>query len=61
VVSPFRPDTKFIGVNNKVRDRLIASLSDRIDFVEVSDGGNMAKLQSQARLTGRLREAIINS
>ncbi len=25
VVSPFRPDSEFIGVNNKVRDRLVST------------------------------------
>lgn len=44
VVSPFRPHADFIGVNNKVRDRLVASLSRRLDFVIINPGGNMEKL-----------------
>ena len=53
VVSPFKPASAFIGVNNKVRDRLIACLSDRIDLVEVAPGGNMEKLARQALKAGR--------
>ena len=53
VVTPFRPDSKFIGANNRVRDRLIASLSDRIEFIEVREGGNMAKLRTMAIQAGR--------
>jgi len=44
VISPFRPDAIFTGVNNKVRDRLVGGLSKRLDFVEISPGGNMEKL-----------------
>lgn len=44
VITPFRPEAKFIGVNNQIRDRLIAGLSRRADFIEVSPGGNMEKL-----------------
>lgn len=44
VISPFRPHADFIGVNNQVRDRLVASLSRRLDFVIVNPGGNMEKL-----------------
>lgn len=47
-MSPCRPETGFVGVNNQVRDRLIAGLSDRLDFVEVAPGGNMEKLARQA-------------
>lgn len=42
-ISPFRPESHFIGVNNQVRDRLVAGLSLRLDGVEVSQGGNMEK------------------
>lgn len=52
-ISPFRPDADFIGVNNKVRDRLVASLSRRIDFVQVSEKGNMARLARLALKAGR--------
>ncbi|MFZ4506443.1 MAG: DNA-processing protein DprA [Fimbriimonas sp.] len=44
VVSAFRPEADFVGINNRVRDRLIASLSARLDFIEISEGGNMEKL-----------------
>jgi DNA processing protein len=53
VVSPFRPDADFIGVNNKVRDRLVASLSRRLDFVHIGPGGNMASLARLAIKAGR--------
>jgi predicted Rossmann fold nucleotide-binding protein DprA/Smf involved in DNA uptake len=53
VVSPFRPEAGMIGVNNQVRDRLVAGLSKRIDFVKVSSGGNMEKLAKMAFKAGR--------
>ncbi len=52
-VSPFRPEADFIGVNNQVRDRLVASLAKRIDFVNVAEGGNMARLARLALKAGR--------
>lgn len=52
-LSPCRPELGFAGLNNQVRDRLIASLADRLDFVEVSPGGNMEKLARQAIAAGR--------
>jgi predicted Rossmann fold nucleotide-binding protein DprA/Smf involved in DNA uptake len=52
-VSPFRPKADFIGVNNQVRDRLVASLSRRLDFVNVSAGGNMERLAKLAMKCGR--------
>jgi predicted Rossmann fold nucleotide-binding protein DprA/Smf involved in DNA uptake len=53
VVSPFNPHAKFVGVNNQVRDRLIACLSRRLDFVEISPGGNMEKNAKLALKAGR--------
>jgi len=53
VVSPFRPDAGFVGVNNQVRDRLIACLSARLDFVDVKPGGNMEKNARLALRAGR--------
>ena len=53
VVSAFRPNADFIGVNNQVRDRLVASLSRRLDFVIVNAGGNMEKLAKLAMKCGR--------
>lgn len=53
VVSPFLPHAKFIGVNNQVRDRLVASLSDRLDFIHLSPNGNMEKLLKTAVKVGR--------
>jgi len=53
VVSPFRPDASFVGVNNQVRDRLVACLSKRIDFVQIAPGGNMEKLARLALRAGR--------
>jgi len=52
-ISPFRPDADFIGVNNKVRDRLCASLSRRLDFVHIGSGGNMESLARLALKAGR--------
>lgn len=53
VVSPFRPEAAFIGVNNQVRDRLVACLSKRLDFVQIAEGGNMARLARLALKAGR--------
>lgn len=53
VISPFRPHAGFTGINNKVRDKLIASLARRLDFVEISPGGNMEKLARAAIKCGR--------
>jgi DNA processing protein len=53
VISPFRPSSKCIGINNRVRDKLISCLADRLDFVEVAPGGNMEKLAAQALKAGR--------
>ena len=53
VVSPFGPESGFHGINNQVRDRLVAGLSRRIDFVKVAPGGNMEKLALMAEKAGR--------
>jgi predicted Rossmann fold nucleotide-binding protein DprA/Smf involved in DNA uptake len=53
VVTPFRPEAKFIGVNNQIRDRLIAGLCGRLDFIEVAPDGNMEKLARMALKAGR--------
>jgi DNA processing protein len=53
VVSPFRPESDFIGVNNQVRDRLVGSLSRRLVFVQIAAGGNMERLARQALACGR--------
>jgi|CXWL01.1.fsa_nt_gi DNA processing protein len=52
-ISPFKPDSSFRGVNNQVRDRLVAALSDRIDFPHLSSGGNMEKLARLALKANR--------
>ena len=52
-ISSFRPEDPFIGVNNKLRDRLVASLARRLDFVHVAPGGNMARLARLALKAGR--------
>jgi len=52
-ISPFRPDADFIGINNKIRDRLVGSLSRRLDFVQIAEGGNMLRLARQALKAGR--------
>jgi predicted Rossmann fold nucleotide-binding protein DprA/Smf involved in DNA uptake len=53
VVSPFRPDDKYIGANNRVRDLLIACLSHRLDFVNISESGNMQRISRLALKAGR--------
>lgn len=53
VVSPFRPAADYVGVNNQVRDRLIAGLSDRMDAVEISPAGNMERYARMALKAGR--------
>ncbi len=53
VVSPFRPDAGFVGINNQVRDRLVACLSRRLSFVQVAPGGNMEKVAKLAIKAGR--------
>lgn len=52
-VTPFRPEADFIGINNKVRDRLVASLSRRLDFVQAAQSGNMETLARLALKAGR--------
>jgi DNA processing protein len=48
VISPFRPSAGYHGVNNQLRDRLVAGISKRIDIVHLSPGGNMDKLAKLA-------------
>lgn len=48
VVSPFHPEADFIGVNNQIRDRLVACLSETLSFVNIAEGGNMEKLAKLA-------------
>jgi predicted Rossmann fold nucleotide-binding protein DprA/Smf involved in DNA uptake len=52
-ISPCQPAQGFVGVNNQVRDLLIAALSDRLDFVEAAPGGNMERLARLALQAGR--------
>ena len=53
VISPFRPESGFFGVNNQVRDRLIGGLSKRLRFSAISEGGNMEKIARMALKCGR--------
>lgn len=52
-ISPFRPSADFIGINNQVRDRLVGCLARRLDFVHISEGGNMHKIAEMALRAGR--------
>jgi len=52
-ISPFRPDADFVGINNQVRDRLVACLARRLDFVHIAEGGNMHRLAELALKAGR--------
>jgi DNA processing protein len=53
VVSPFRPEADFFGINNRVRDRLVACLSRRLDFVSIAPRGNMDQIARMAMKAGR--------
>lgn len=53
VITPFRPEAGFKGVNNKIRDRVVAGLSSRMDCVEILQGGNMENLAAMALACGR--------
>lgn len=53
VVSPFRPEAHYVGVNNQVRDRLVACLSDRLELVHATPGGNMERNARLALKAGR--------
>lgn len=53
VVSPFKPDAGFHGINNQVRDRLVACLARRLDFIHMTDGGNMERIAKLAIKAGR--------
>lgn len=53
VVSPFRPEAHYVGVNNQVRDRLVACLSDRMELVHANAGGNMERNAKLALKAGR--------
>lgn len=53
VITPFRPASDFIGINNQIRDRLIGCLSQRLDFAHINEGGNMHKIAEMALKAGR--------
>lgn len=53
VISPFRPNADYVGINNQVRDRLIVGLADRVDAVEISPAGNMERYARMALKAGR--------
>lgn len=52
-VSCLNPNTNYHRNSNRMRDKLIASLSLSLDFVEVRQNGNMYSLAVQALQTGR--------
>lgn len=52
-ISPFRPDADFVGINNKIRDRLVGCLSARLVFIRIGEGGNMDRLAKLALKSGR--------
>jgi predicted Rossmann fold nucleotide-binding protein DprA/Smf involved in DNA uptake len=53
VLSQFRPDDAFVGVNNKMRDELVVALSDEVHVIHQSKGGNTDRLSSRAERLGR--------
>ena len=48
------PEGGYHPNSNRIRDRLVASLSHSLDFVCVAPGGNMERLAKQALRAGRL-------
>jgi len=52
-VTSVSPEQGYHRNSNRIRDKLIASLSYSLDFVEVAEGGNMELLAKQALRTGR--------
>lgn len=52
-LSAIAPDKTFHRNSNRVRDRLIAGLARRLDFVWIADGGNMEKLAIEAMKAAR--------
>lgn len=52
-VSSLNPDSDYHPNSNKIRDRLVASLSSSLDFVEVRPRGNMEALAKSALRVGR--------
>lgn len=53
VVSSINPDRDYHPNSNRVRDKLVASLSLALDFVEARSGGNMESLAKMALRAGR--------
>ena len=53
VVSPFRPEADFVGINNKIRDKLVGCLAMSLSFVQIAEGGNMEKIAKMALKAGR--------
>ncbi|HJP83410.1 MAG TPA: hypothetical protein VJ835_07880 [Fimbriimonadaceae bacterium] len=47
-ISPFRPESDFVGINNKVRDKLVGSLSMKLTFINIAEGGNMDRIAKMA-------------
>lgn len=47
------PEGSYHPNSNRIRDRLVASLSQSLDFVCVAPGGNMERLAKQALRAGR--------
>lgn len=52
-VSWVSPERGYHRNSNRMRDRLVASLSTRLDLVRVSEGGNMERLAKLALRAGR--------
>ncbi|MFW5697726.1 MAG: DNA-processing protein DprA [Fimbriimonadaceae bacterium] len=53
VVSPVNPEWNYHPNSNRLRDRLIASLSSELSFVALRKGGNMEKLAKKGLKIGR--------
>lgn len=53
VISPVRPDLRFAGAANRVRDRIVCGLADELYFVHIRRGGTMERLLRMAIAAGR--------
>ncbi len=53
VMSMVRPDQAYHRNSNRIRDRVIAALADRLDLPFASQGGNMERLAKSALRCGR--------
>jgi DNA processing protein len=56
VLSPLRPDAKYLPAANQTRDELVFALSDRVEVVFASESGNTRRPADRMQAVGRLVE-----